>query len=229
MQRSFKVIAERYYEQALTLEREYLNERGLTLPVKATLKARIMNYGDPTVFFTRCLLGECPFEGTTESQRYGLLSVIYEKFDTICDQLPETGIHPPEGEGLYFAALHRLTQDITTYAGGAQRGAAGSKQREINSFLQQSAVAKRVIDDFPLPAEGGRLEIPRGYWDNLLTGVFEGVRPSQKTLTRYKHVVEAAISKQRHNERLEHWISLPSDISRPPKPVYRQIKIKFKK
>lgn len=148
MEKSFLIIADRYYKKALSLERENMPSkfewynsnplhmrRGEKISISAGLflKGSVSSYwlNKPqelyfknskksflleaaTLFFSEYLKENNPIEKTTsEPQRYGLLAVIYGEFHQICEKLEELNIYPQEGKSLYFAALHRLTEDIS--------------------------------------------------------------------------------------------------------------------
>ncbi|MDX9963954.1 hypothetical protein [Desulfobacter postgatei] len=262
MEKSFQIIAGRYYEKALSLERESLahtkelfdsdpiNARQgweFTLLTEGTLKASLSNYWvtgnqelyfknperdllleTATLFFSEYLKGENPIEKTiSESQRYGLLSVIYGKFNQICEKLTELDIHPQEGPGLYFASLHRLTEDILNYS-PPQGKSPGTIENENKACRRELAMAAQILDDFLIPP-GNVLEIPRDYWEPLIKKTFEAkVLPDPKTISKYRKRLELILSNQFWGDRQSQWICLPGD-SRTAKPTYQKITITLTK
>jgi hypothetical protein len=251
LEKSFQIIAGRYYEKALSLEREILSHikkqydcnpmntrigREFTLSADAGLQVAIATYKkyknpreyferpegtdsrieSATQFFIDFLTEEQPFEKTmSASQRYGLLSVIYGNFNQVCEKLEKANIHPPEGEGLYFAALHRLGEEISNYSPEPQKNhEKGSGTNTVNAIHRKLAIAAKILDDFPKP-NGDILEIPESYWDKLLKETNDGVLPSRGTKKDWKESCE--------------WTLSDNYCDIPPKNEFIKIKIKLTK
>ena len=264
LEKSFQVIAERYYQKALSIEQKNIahtkelydsnslnacrGQEEIAFSADTGLKARLSNYwvmeGNQefknsekdllleaaTLFFSQYLKGDNPIEKTiSESQRYGLLSVIYGKFNQVCGKLEELDIHPQEGKGLYFAALHRLAESIITYSPQKQPGKAGLIQRQINALSRENAMAAKILKKFPIP-DGDTLEIPKTYWTDILKSAFEKevLSDDHKISVKYRRSIEWTLSDHYYYERQIQWISIIDEM-RPPKPTFQKIKIKFTK
>ena len=265
LEKSFQIIAERYYEKALSLERESLayikkqydsnpmhvrQGRKLGLSADENLRVKIATYKkyenprdyfelpegtdgfleSATQFFRDYLTEEKPFVKTlSASQRYGLLSIIYEKFSRVCEKLEKLDIHPQEGKGLHFAALHRLAENISNYSPPQPpKNIIGKIGQEVKTLRSELAMAAEFLDDFPTP-DGSILEISRDDWESFVKRFFKvEVLPSPKTVRKYKKAIELTISDYCHLKQQNRWNNIIGG-TRPPKPEYQKIEIKLTK